>query len=73
MSLIGKKVILLNPKLNDILAVGKLVFLGKNENLNWELQATINRTPYQIESGDQVVEFSERLMRIYQYRKYENN
>jgi hypothetical protein len=34
--------------------VGELYYLGTNEYLGWELQVTVNNTPYQIKSLSQI-------------------
>ena len=63
--LLNKKVMLLEYNSKKVIATGTLYFLGKNENLNWKLQATINRTPFEINSYDQIVEYDENKIRLF--------
>lgn len=63
-SLIGTRVILLDKDLENVLAVGILYFYGKNEYLEgWDLQATIDRSPYQLDNSKQVMPFNNELLR----------
>jgi len=59
MDLKGSVVRIKPPFINDKTGnkdpiVGKLDFLGPNNYLGWELQVTIDRTPYQIKSLSQI-------------------
>ena len=65
MTLFKNRVILYSADMKSILATGILNFLGENTLLKtWGLQATINRTPYQIKSLDQVQAYDEEKLRI---------
>lgn len=57
--LIGSIVRVRPPFINDKTnnkdpVVGSLDFIGPNNYLGWELQVTIDRTPYQIKSLSQI-------------------
>lgn len=59
MDLKGSVVRVRPPFINDKVGikdpiVGELYFLGPNPYLGWELQVTIDRTPYQIKSLSQI-------------------
>lgn len=70
MNLIGKEVILLDDEMNNILAAGILSFIGENKMINWDLQVTINRTPYKIKSKDQVIPYDEEVLNRIKCRKF---